>query len=122
MLGLCGDVSDNIPGVPGIGPKTASKLILKYGNIETLLENTQDLKGKQKEQLEAFSEQARLSKQLATINQSVPIDYCWKDFELKEPDQASLESLFSELEFRTLGKRLLANVFKLSSNLKKISA
>lgn len=113
MLGLCGDVSDNIPGVPGIGPKTASKLILKYGNIETLLENTQDLKGKQKEQLEAFSEQARLSKQLATINQSVPIDYCWEHFELKEPDQASLESLFSELEFRTLGKRLFGERFQI---------
>ena len=113
MLGLCGDSSDNIPGVPGIGPKTASKLLQSYGSLETLLENTSALKGKQKEQLEQFADQARLSKQLARINQSVPIAYNWADFELNPPKREALEKLFSELEFRTLGKRLFGNDFQI---------
>ncbi len=115
MLGLCGDVSDNIPGVPGIGPKTASKLIHNYSNIEQLLEHTDDLKGKQKEQLERYSEQALLSKKLAIINQSVPIEYDWDAFALNEPSKDRLEALFSELEFRTLGKRLFGSDFQIKS-------
>ena len=113
MLGLCGDVSDNIPGVPGIGPKTASKLITHYGDIENLLKHTEELKGKQKEQLENFSEQALLSKRLATINQSVPIDYKFNDFALEAPSKEKLEGIFTELEFRTLGRRLFGEAYTL---------
>ena len=115
MLGLCGDVSDNIPGVPGIGPKTASKLIHNYSNIEQLLETYRRFKGKQKEQLEQYSEQALLSKKLAIINQSVPIEYDWDAFALNEPAKERLEALFSELEFRTLGKRLFGSDFQIKS-------
>ena len=74
ILGLAGDSSDNIPGVPGIGPKTAQKLIATFGSIESILENTDQLKGKQRENLEKFKEQALLSKELVTIHCDVPID------------------------------------------------
>ena len=113
MLGLCGDVSDNIPGVPGIGPKTAAKLLASYGDIENLLDHTGELKGKQKEQLESFSEQAKLSKELATINIQVPVIYNWDEYTLNDPSQEQLESLFSELEFRTLGRRLFGESFQI---------
>ena len=113
MLGLCGDVSDNIPGVPGIGPKTAAKLLASYGDIDNLLNHTDELKGKQKEQLESFSEQAKLSKELATINTQVPVIYNWEEYTLNNPSQEQLESLFSELEFRTLGRRLFGESFQI---------
>ena len=121
MLGLCGDVSDNIPGVPGIGPKTAAKLLASYGDIENLLDHTGELKGKQKEQLESFSEQAKLSKELATINIQVPVAYNWDEYTLNDPSQEQLESLFSELEFRTLGRRLFGESFQIKKSLKTIS-
>jgi DNA polymerase-1 len=114
MLGLCGDVSDNIPGVPGIGPKTAAKLLSSYGTIENLLAHTEELKGKQKEQLENYSEQAKLSKELATINKEVPVIYNWSDYTLNDPSKDQLESLFSELEFRTLGRRLFGENFQIN--------
>ena len=116
MLGLCGDVSDNIPGVPGIGPKTAAKLLASYDSIEKLLQHTHELKGKQKEQLETFSEQAQLSKELATINKQVPVVYDWNDYTLNDPSKEQLESLFSELEFRTLGRRLFGENFQVNKN------
>ncbi len=74
ILGLMGDASDNIPGVPGIGEKTAQKLIAKYGTLENLLQHTEQLKGKQKERIEEHAEQALLSKQLVTIDADVPLD------------------------------------------------
>lgn len=114
MLGLCGDVSDNIPGVPGIGPKTAAKLLSNYGTVENLLDHTEELKGKQKEQLENYSDQAKLSKELATINKEVPVVYNWTDYTLNDPSQEQLESLFSELEFRTLGRRLFGETFQVN--------
>ena len=116
MLGLCGDVSDNIPGVPGIGPKTAAKLLASYGNIENLLEHTHELKGKQKEQLESHSDQAKLSKELAIINKQVPVIYNWDDYTLNDPSKEQLESLFSELEFRTLGRRLFGENFQIGKD------
>jgi len=84
ILGLWGDASDNIPGVPGIGEKTAIKLVNEYDNIETLLKNTDDLKGKQKENVENFAEQALLSKELATIELDVPIDFIEEDLKRKD--------------------------------------
>lgn len=116
MLGLCGDVSDNIPGVPGIGPKTAAKLLATYGDVENLLEHTSELKGKQKEQLETHAEQAKLSKELAIINKEVPVIYDWDDYTLNDPSKEQLEGLFSELEFRTLGRRLFGEGFQMKDS------
>ncbi len=106
LLGLMGDASDNIPGVPGIGPKTAQKLIADFGTIENLLANTATLKGKQKENLDTYSDQALLSKELATIILDVPVDVTWEALALTQRDDDALKTLFNEFEFRTLSKRL----------------
>jgi len=107
LLGLMGDASDNIPGVPGIGPKTAVKLIDTFGSVENLLANTDQLKGKQKENLETHSDEALLSKELATIIVDVPIEVTWDELRLVEPDTEAVKALFNEFEFRTLTKRVL---------------
>ncbi len=107
MLGLMGDSVDNIPGVPGIGPKTAAKLLKKYGSIENLLEHTEELKGKQKERVEENREQALLSKQLATIDIEVPIRFNADDYLLEPFDREWLSEIFKELEFRTLARDIL---------------
>ena len=93
------------PGVPGIGEKTAKKLIAQFGSIEKLIANTDQLKGKQKENVIKFSEQALLSKQLATIILNVPVSESMDDFARQEPDEATLRALFERFEFRTLTKR-----------------
>ncbi len=111
ILGLMGDASDNIPGVKGIGPKTAQQLIAKYGSIENLLEHTGELKGKQRERLEEQAEMARLSRKLVTINQQVPHNYSIDSFEFKPFDAEKLKQLMMELEFDTLGKRLFGKSF-----------
>ncbi len=100
ILGLAGDSSDNIPGVPGVGDKTAMKLIQEYGSIENLLEKAGEVKGKMGEKLREFADQARLCKELATIVTDAPLEYDLKDFAPKEPDQEALKTLFEELEFR----------------------
>ncbi len=107
ILALWGDASDNIPGVPGIGEKTATKLISTYGSVENLLDHLNDLKGKQKENLETFREQALMSKKLATIIEDVPYDFKLENLKKTDPDVAALKSLFEELEFRTLITRIL---------------
>ena len=109
ILGLWGDASDNIPGVPGIGEKTAKKLVAQYGSVEGLLKNTDELKGKQKENVTNFADQARVSKELATIITDVPIKESFDDFKLEEPDVETLTSLFEIWEFRTLTKRLFGD-------------
>lgn len=109
ILGLWGDASDNIPGVPGIGEKTAKKLVAQFGSVEGLLENTDQLKGKQKENVTNFAEQARLSKELATIIIDAPVEESFDDFKLEEPDHETLKSLFETWEFRTLTKRLFGD-------------
>jgi DNA polymerase-1 len=106
LLGLMGDTVDNIPGVPGIGPKTAQKLIADYHSVENLLDHLGDLKGKQRENLELHAEQARLSKDLATIDREVPFEVTWGALELSSRDDEAVKSLFNEFEFRTLTKRL----------------
>jgi len=111
VLGLMGDASDNIPGVPGIGEKTAQKLIAEYGSIENLLQHTDQLKGKQKDRIEQNVEQAILSKRLVTISRDVPHDFTLDDLKYREYDQKALNDLFMELEFETLGKRLFGNSF-----------
>ncbi len=116
LLGLMGDSVDNIPGVPGIGPKTAQKLIADFGSIETLLTRTSELKGKQKENLETFAEQALLSKDLATIDRQVPFDVSWEDLLISQRDDEAVKALFTEFEFRTLTKRLFGESAIVSSD------
>ena len=107
ILGLWGDAVDNIPGIPGIGEKTAKKLIGIYGSIENLLANTQDLKGKQKENVENFADQGLISKQLATIILDCPVEFNASQYERKKINEDSLIKILKELEFNQLGKRIL---------------
>jgi len=107
VLGLQGDSVDNIPGIPGIGPKTAVKLLKAYDTVEGLLENTDKLKGKQKENVETYAEQALLSKRLATINIESPIQFDEKDYQIDPMDRNALKEVFKELEFRTLAHQIL---------------
>ena len=106
ILGLWGDAADNIPGVPGVGEKTAKKLIQDYDSIEGVLAHTHELKGKMKEKFEEFAEQARVSKRLATIDTVVPINVEIESLIRKEPDANRLKAVFQELEFRTLTNRV----------------
>ncbi len=106
ILGLWGDASDNIPGMPGVGEKTAKKLIAEFGSVENLLANAAKLKGKQRENAEAYADQAMLSKELATIITDVPINVSWEDLEICPRDDEALKALLTEFEFRTLTKRL----------------
>ncbi|WP_313189839.1 DNA polymerase I [Sphingobacterium sp.] len=116
ILGLWGDAVDNIPGIPGIGEKTAKKLIQEFGSIENLIQNTDKLKGKLKENVENFSEQGLISKKLATILLDVPVELDEKALELEKPNKDLLEPLFVELEFRTLGKRVFGDDFSMVEN------
>ncbi|GAB7256147.1 DNA polymerase I [Polaribacter sp. OB-PA-B3] len=102
FLGMMGDSADNIPGLPGVGEKTAKKFLTAYGSMENLLANTHELKGKMKEKLEANGELGLLSKKLATIMLDVPVTFHAKDFELDQPDIEKVTELFNELEFRNL--------------------
>lgn len=107
MLGMQGDAVDNIPGIPGIGPKTAAKLLKVYGSLENLLENTDQLKGKQKEKVEENRELALLSKELARIKIDVPISFNADDYILEPFDRDWLSEIFKELEFRSLATSIL---------------
>jgi DNA polymerase I len=107
VLGLQGDSVDNIPGVPGIGPKTATKLLQEYGSVENLLANTDKLKGKLKENLETYKDQALLSKRLATISLDVPIQFDETKYIIDPMDRDALKEIFMELEFRTLAQQIL---------------
>ena len=102
FLGMMGDSADNIPGLPGVGEKTAKKFLAAYGSMENLLANTHELKGKMKEKVEAAKELGLLSKKLATIMLDVPVTFDAKDFTLDQPDTEKVTELFNELEFRNL--------------------
>ena len=106
ILGLQGDAVDNIPGVPGIGPKTAATLLKEFGSVENLLENVDKVKGKNQEKLRDFAEQAMLSKKLARIDIDAPIEFKEEDYNLDPFDREELAALFKELEFRTLGAQI----------------
>ena len=110
ILGLWGDASDNIPGVPGVGQKTATKLMAEYGSLEAVLEAACSIKGKLGERLREHGDQARLSRKLATIDVEVPLGHDLAALEIKEPNVTLLEPLLAELEFRSLAKRLLQSV------------
>lgn len=107
FLGMMGDSSDNIPGLPGVGEKTAKKFLAQFGSMEGLLENTDQLKGKMKEKVEANKELGLLSKQLATIMLDVPVTFNAEDFEMSEPDVSKVTEIFEELEFRRLKDNFL---------------
>lgn len=106
MLGLMGDAVDNIPGIPGIGEKTAVKLLKEYGTVEGLIANVDKLKGKQRENVENFAQQGLLSKELATIKIDVPVDFHEEDLRYDGIDEEKLRAIFTELEFRTLAARI----------------
>ena len=105
ILGLMGDAVDNIPGCPGVGEKTASKLVQDFGSIENLIENTDKLKGALKEKVENNIEQIKTSKWLATIKTDVPIQLDMEMLKMEEPNQEALQKIFEELEFRTLMRK-----------------
>lgn len=107
LLGLMGDASDNIPGCPGVGEKTAVKLITQFGSIEQLLERTNELKGALKTKVEDNREQIAFSKFLATIKTDVPIELNLDELKVVEPDEEQLTRLFTELEFKTFADRIL---------------
>ena len=111
-LGMMGDSVDNIPGLPGVGDKTAKKFIKEYGSMETLLDNTNELKGKIKEKIEANKELGILSKELAKIILDVPVDFNPTEFKMEKPNIEEIEKIFNELEFR----RLLENLKKIFTN------
>ncbi|MGM0530580.1 MAG: DNA polymerase I [Bacteroidota bacterium] len=106
IMALMGDKSDNIPGAPGIGEKTAIKLISRYGTIENLYKNIEDLKGKQKEKLINYKNQVELSKELVKIKLNVPIELNTSNIERSHPNEEHIKQLFQELEFKSLSKRL----------------
>lgn len=113
ILGLMGDTSDNIPGVPGIGPKTAKRLIEEYGSVEAVIENAEKLHNvKLRESFRQHAEQARLSRQLALIRKDIDIDFNWQDAARREPDKELLTRLFSEFEFSSLLQQIKANAAK----------
>ena len=112
FLGMMGDSSDNIPGLPGVGEKTAKKFLAAYGSMEGLLANTHELKGKMKEKVEANGELGLLSKKLATIMLDVPVEFDAKDFEMSEPDIPKVTEIFQGLEFRRLTDNFLKTFSK----------
>lgn len=115
ILGLMGDAVDNIPGIPGVGEKTAMKLVQEFGSLEAVIANSDKLKGKLKERVEQNVEQARMSYKLATILTDAPVEIDHDDLHLDPPDQEKITEVFSELEFRTLLKNVLGDDAKMST-------
>jgi len=109
MLGLQGDTSDNIPGVPGVGPKTAAVLLKQYGSVENIVAHAAELKGKQKELFQKYGEQAILSKKLATIITDVPVEFDEEALRYTGPDVDKLKPIFDELEFKGIASRAFAD-------------
>ncbi|MDD5344807.1 MAG: DNA polymerase, partial [Smithella sp.] len=121
ILGLMGDTSDNIPGVPGIGPKTAQRLIEEYGSVEEVIKNSENLRNvKLRESFRQYAEQARLSRQLANIRKDVEIDFDIQDAAVREPDKEVLSKLFSEFEFSSLLQEIRQDKAKPAKEYKQI--
>lgn len=116
LLGLMGDAADNIPGCPGVGEKTAVKLLQQFGSVDALLERTAELKGALKKKVEENAEQIRFSKFLATIRTDVPVELDLEKLRVTEPDTAELRRLFTELEFKTLLDKFLNNRENIKNN------
>lgn len=111
ILGLMGDAVDNIPGIAGVGEKTAAKLLKEYGTLENVLANADNIKGALGEKIRAGKENAIMSKKLATIITKSPVEFHEENFKMKEWNKAELKEVFAELEFKTLGKRILGEDF-----------
>ncbi len=122
ILGLMGDAIDNIPGVAGIGEKTAQKLIKDFGSIEGIYENIEQVKGKLKDKLVEQKEQAFMSKSLATVELNVPVEFHIETFKIQEKNTAALAEIFAELEFRTQAKRILGDNYNLLEEKSKASS
>ena len=111
LLGLWGDSSDNIPGIPGVGEKTAKKLIDQFGSVEEMVQRSDEIKNdKIRNLVKEYGEQALFSKKLATIVLDAPVELSDEQLEVKKPDYAAVQSLFAELEFRTLAKRVFTDL------------
>ena len=107
ILALMGDKVDNVPGIPGVGEKTAQKLIKQFGTVEQLLASTDELKGKQKENVETYAADARMSKELVILHRNVPLEFAWDDLRVQAPDEEKVRALCAELELRVLAERIL---------------
>jgi DNA polymerase I len=116
MLGLMGDAVDNIPGIKGVGEKTAAKLLKEYGTLENILDNADKIKGSIGEKVQNGKEDALMSKQLATIILDVPVEFHEEDYRLKEMDKDVLEEIFTSLEFKTMGERILGKKVALTTD------
>lgn len=115
ILGLMGDASDNIPGIPGVGEKTAAKLLSEYGTLENVLENAYLIKGSMGEKIRAGKDSAIMSKKLATIILDVPVQFNAEEYKVSEFNKDLLNEIFTELEFKSLGKRILGEPFTVVS-------
>ncbi|MBL7763021.1 MAG: DNA polymerase I, partial [Chitinophagaceae bacterium] len=115
ILGLMGDAVDNIPGIAGVGEKTAAKLLAEYGTLENALANADNIKGALGEKVRKGKQDAIISKKLATIITDVPVEFQEEDFKIKDWDKEKLKEVFAELEFKTLGKRLLGEDFSVGT-------
>ena len=113
ILGLMGDSVDNIPGIPGVGEKTAAKLLAEYGTLERVLDNADSIKGALGEKVRKGKDLALMSKKLATIITNVPVEFHEEDFRVKNLDRDKLSEVFADLEFRTLGKRIIGEDFNI---------
>jgi len=120
ILGLMGDAVDNIPGIAGVGEKTAAKLLAEYGTLENALANADNIKGALGEKVKKGKEAAILSKKLATIITTVPVQFHEEDFKIKDWDKEKLKEVFAELESKTLGKRILGDEFSITSSQKGV--
>jgi len=120
MLGMMGDAVDNIPGIAGVGEKTAAKFLAEYGTLENTLANVDKIKGAMGEKVKAGKEMAILSKKLATIITNVPVEFHEGDFLLKDWNKEKLKEVFADLEFKTLGKRLLGDDFSIATTSKGV--
>lgn len=116
ILGLMGDAVDNIPGIPGVGEKTAAKLLNEYHTLENILANAENIKGALGEKVKAGKDLAIMSKKLATIITNVPVEFHEENFRLKEWNRPELIEVFTQLEFKTLGKRILGDDFNVFNN------
>ena len=119
ILGLMGDAVDNIPGIAGVGQKTACKLLTEYKTLENVLVNAENIKGALGEKIKKGKDDAVMSKKLATIITSVPVQFHEEDFLVKDWNKEALKEVFNELEFKTIGKRLLGDEFEGGATLKK---
>ncbi len=120
MLGMMGDAVDNIPGIPGVGEKTAAKFLAEYGSLENTLANADKIKGAMGEKVKKGKDMAILSKKLATIITNVPVEFHEEDYKLKDWDKEKLKEVFADLEFKTLGKRLLGEDFSIATGSKGV--